>query len=354
MLILGIECTAHTFGIGIVDSKLQNVIVNVKNVYTSQDSGMDPRKLTKYHVTNFNQTLLKAVNELKMQGLNLSNIDLISFSQGPGLGNSLKIGCLVAKTLSKTLQIPLVGVNHIQSHYEIGKMVSGFKNPLFVNITGVNSQVAGVNSQGTYVVYGETEDVGLGNCLDSCARIMGLGFPGGPIIDSYAKLGEELFELPYTIKGMNVAFSGIINFVKQRIVEFETKEGIVKVSKDKNKYYESKEQLIYDLSYSLVENCFAMIQEVAKRALCYTCQKELVLVGGVASSKRFCEMTTLMCQSIKVTYTTTPLSLCMDNGAMIAWLGYLRRDRATTNISYSQPKPYITVEEEPFVKNIKD
>lgn len=351
MLVLGIECTAHTFGIGVIDSNLKKVLVNVKNVYTSQDSGMDPRELTKYHVTNFDATLQNAINELTLINLNLQNIDLISFSQGPGLGNSLKVGCLVAKTLSKKLQIPLIGVNHIQSHYEIGKMISGFENPLFVNITGVNSQVAGINSQETYVVYGETEDVGLGNCLDSCARIMGLGFPGGPIIDKYAELGEELFELPYTIKGMNVAFSGIINFVKQRIVEFETKEGVVKISKDKVKYYESKEQLIYDLSFSLIENCFAMIQEVAKRALCYTGQKELVLVGGVVSSKRFCEMTTLMCKSIKVKYTTTPLSLCMDNGAMIAWLGYLRERKKTKDISYSQPKPYITVEEEPFITN---
>lgn len=353
MLVLGIECTAHTFGIGIVDTKLKKVLINMKNVFTSQDSGMDPRELTKYHVTNFNITLTNAIKELNSLNLNIKDINLISFSQGPGLGNSLKVGCLVAKTLSKKLNIPLVGVNHIQSHYEIGKMISGFENPLFVNITGVNSQVAGINKEGTYVVYGETEDVGLGNCLDSCARIMGLGFPGGPIIDKYAEFGEELFELPYTIKGMNVAFSGIINFVKQRIQEFETKNGLVKLSKDKVKQYDSKEQLIYDLSYSLIENCFAMIQEVAKRALCYTGQKELVLVGGVASSKRFCEMTTLMCQSIGVKYTTTPLALCMDNGAMIAWLGYLRAENASTDITYSQPKPYITVEEEPFAKILK-
>lgn len=352
MLVLGIESTAHTFGIGVIDSEEKKVLVNVKNVYSSPDSGMDPRELTKYHVTNFDSTLQNAILELSNLGLNLNSIDLIAFAQGPGVGNALKIGALVAKTLAVSLDKPIIGVNHIQSHYEIGKMISGFENPLFVNITGVNSQVAGVNNEGVYVVYGETEDVGLGNCLDSCARIMGLGFPGGPIIDRYAQYGEELFELPYTIKGMNVAFSGIVNFVKQRMHEFEHKNGLVKISKDKTKQYESKEQLIYDLSFSLIETCFAMIQEVSKRALCYTGQKELVLVGGVASSKRFCEMTTLMCQSIGVEYTTTPLSLCMDNGAMIAWLGYLRADNASKDISYSQPKPYITVDMEPFVKNV--
>jgi tRNA A37 threonylcarbamoyltransferase TsaD len=94
-----------------------------------------------------------------------------------------------------------------------------------------------------------------------------------------------------------------------------------------------------------------MVQEVAKRALCYTGKKQLVLVGGVASSKRFCEMTDKMCKSIDVEYTTTPLDLCMDNGAMIAWLGYLREQRSSYNISYCTPQPYIRVNEEPFKTN---
>lgn len=351
MLVLGIECTAHTFGIGIVETNSKKILVNVKNVYTSQDSGMDPRELTQFHVTNFNSTLKESLQKLKENSYSAKDIGLISFSQGPGVGNSLKVGALVAKTLALRLNIPIIGVNHIQSHYEIGKMTSGFENPLFVNITGVNSQVAGQNAQGNYVVYGETEDVGLGNCLDSCARIMGLGFPGGPIIDTYAQYGEELFALPYTIKGMNVAFSGIVNYVKQRVEEFEKNNQEVSISKDKKKKYESKDQFIYDLSHSLIEVCFAMIQEVAKRALCYTGKKELVLVGGVASSKRFCEMTRLMCESIEVEYTTTPLEVCMDNGAMIAWLGYLRKNNSSYDISYSQPKPYITVDMEPFTTN---
>ncbi|MFP4402154.1 MAG: tRNA (adenosine(37)-N6)-threonylcarbamoyltransferase complex transferase subunit TsaD [Candidatus Nanoarchaeia archaeon] len=351
MLVLGIENTAHTFGIGVIDSEQKKVLINVKNVYTSQDSGMDPRELTQYHVSNFNATLNDAIEKLENLNYSLQDISLISFSQGPGIGNSLKIGALVAKTLSKLLNIPIVGVNHIQSHYEIGKMVSGFENPLFVNITGVNSQVAGKNSNDEYVVYGETEDVGLGNCLDACARVMGLGFPGGPIIDNYAQHGQVLFQLPYTIKGMNVAFSGIVNFVKQKIREFEQRDGLVNCSKDKQIQYTSKEQLIYDLSFSLIEVTFAMIQEVAKRALCYTEKKELVLVGGVASSKRFCEMTDDMCKSIGVQYTTTPLDLCMDNGAMIAWLGFLRENISTFNISKCTPQPYIRVDEEPFLVN---
>lgn len=349
MIVLGIECTAHTFGIGIIDSDKKEVLINVKHTFKSEDSGMDLRKLTEFHVANIQDTLNLAKQQfLEKYNLTFSDLNLISFSQGPGIGNSLKMAALVAKTLSQQLNIPLVGVNHIQSHYEIGKMISGFEDPLFVNITGVNSQVAGLSSSGTYVVYGETEDIGLGNCLDSCARIMELGFPGGPIIDNLASKGNTLFDLPYTIKGMNVAFSGIISYVKQRLNEFETKNGLVTIGHEKKKQYETKEELIYDICFSLIETTFAMIQEVAKRALCYSKKTELVLVGGVASSKRFCEMTDLMCKSIDVKYTTTPLDLCMDNGAMIAWLGFLRKELATKEISKAIPKPYITVEVEPF------
>ena len=204
-----------------------------------------------------------------------------------------------------------------------------------------------MNSKGIYTVYGETEDIGLGNCLDSCARVMGLEFPGGPIIDNRASNGSVLFDVPYTLKGMNVAFSGVISYVKQRIQEFEEKKP-VKYVHEKSKIYTSKEELIDDLCFSLIETTFAMIQEVAKRALCYSKKKELVLVGGVASSKRFSQMTDLMCKSIDVEYTSTPLDLCMDNGAMMAWLGYLRKELSTQEISYSKPRPYVRVEIEPF------
>ena len=348
MIVLGIESTAHTFGIGVVECSSKEILVNVKHVFKSQDCGMDPRKLTEFHIQHFQETLQRAMQELEEKGYTINDIELVAFSQGPGLGNALKVGCLVAKTVSKELQIPLIGVNHIQSHYEIGKMISGFEDPLFVNITGVNSQVAGMSND-VYVVYGETEDIGLGNCLDSCARVMGLGFPGGPLIDSRAKSGKQLFDVPYTIKGMNVVFSGVLSYVKQRLKEFDEKEGRVKVGHDNIVEYVSREELIDDLCFSLVETLFAMVQEVAKRALCYTQKKQLVLVGGVASSKRFCEMTELMCKSIGVKYVSTPLDLCMDNGVMIAWLGYLRRHLSSFDILRVKQRPYITVEVEPFV-----
>ena len=351
MLVLGIESTAHTFGIGIVESYEKKVLFNEKIVYQDENSGMDPRKLSEFHVANFQEVLLKVYEFLQSQSLNMSNMSLISFSQGPGQGNSLKIGALVAKTLSLKYKIPIVGVNHIKSHLEIGKMHTGFVDPVFLNITGVNSQVVAKDISGVYRVYGETEDIGLGNLLDSVARLFDLGFPGGPNIEKKASKilrGDDSFQnIPYTIKGMNVSFAGLYSNIVQKKKLFELGKSIEMMNGEK-KHYDNYEEFVDELCYSLQEVVFSMIQEIAERALAYTEKKELVLVGGVAANKRFIEMTTKMCRLRGVVYDALPLSLCMDNGAMIAWAGYIKsleeKKREKGDISGLKPMPYVTVE----------
>ncbi len=347
-LVLGIECTAHTFGIGIISVQKKQVLFNEKNVYRDEHNGMDPRKLSEFHITNFDTILLKAKQYLLSINKSFSDLNLIAFSQGPGQGNSLKVAGLVAKTLSLKHNIPIIGVNHIRSHLEIGKMHTGFVDPLFLNITGVNSQVIAQSEHDkNYVVYGETEDIGLGNLLDSVAREFDLGFPGGPKIEEIARNGKNMMSLPYTIKGMNVSFAGMISNIKQKKQYFEQEKELELISGEKIKY-NSYEEFLSDICFSLQETVFAMIQEVAERALAYTNKKELVLVGGVAANKRFVEMTKEMCKTRNVTYDALPLPLCMDNGVMIAWAGYVawveKDQREIVNISNLKPLPYITVE----------
>ena len=374
MLVLGIESTAHTFGIGIVDTQKKEVLFNEKVVYQDEHSGMDPRKLSEFHIANFQDVVIKARDFLESYSLSFSSLSLISFSQGPGQGNALKVGGLVAKTLSLNHGVPIVGVNHIKSHLEIGKMHTGFEDPVFLNITGVNSQVVSRDVSGVYRVYGETEDIGLGNLLDSVARLFDLGFPGGPVIEERASrvswdtegaMAEDsggaesqschLQNIPYTIKGMNVSFAGLNSNIAQKKQSFENGKPIDMFNGEK-KIYHDYEEFVNDLCFSLQEVVFAMIQEVAERALAYTCKKELVLVGGVASNKRFIEMTTKMCESRGIVYDSLPLSLCMDNGAMIAWAGFVKYEErkvdledtgtqtSSPNISGLKPMPYVTVE----------
>ncbi|NCC71709.1 hypothetical protein EOM09_09125, partial [bacterium] len=117
MLVLGIESTAHTYGIGIIDTNTKKVLFNEKSQFRG-DEGMDLRKLSDFHVSTFDLVLKKAKNYLNSIEKDFKDLDLISFSIGPGIGNSLKIGALSAKALSLKYNVSLVGVNHIKAHLE--------------------------------------------------------------------------------------------------------------------------------------------------------------------------------------------------------------------------------------------
>lgn len=324
MLVLGIEGTAHSFGIGIVDCKNKKVLFNEKSQFKN-DVGMDLRVLSDFHVANFDKVLIKAKNYLISIGKDFSDLDLISFSQGPGIGNSLKIAALVAKTLSLKYKVKIVGINHIKAHLEIGKMLTDLKDPCFLYVSGVNTQVIAKDEFGKYKIYGETEDIGLGNLLDSFARMVGLDFPGGPIIEKLALKSNNYIELPYTIKGMNVSLAGMYSNLKQK---FEAGEKIE------------------DLCYSLQETAFAMMMEVVERAIAYTKKKEFVIVGGVASNKRLTQMALEMCKLRNCKYDSFDMQYAMDNGAMIAWQGFVDKSKAKKidDISRLKPMPYINIE----------
>ena len=161
-------------------------------------------------------SLKKTNNSTPKGSIIFGDLDLISYSRGPGLGNSLKIGALVAKTLALKYDVKIAGVNHIKAHLEIGKMLTGFEDPMFLYVSGVNTQIIAKDEFGKYKVYGETEDIGLGNLLDSFARLVGLDFPGGPIIEKLAQKSDNFIEL---IILSNLSFlSGCplpLNFFKQ-------------------------------------------------------------------------------------------------------------------------------------------
>jgi len=324
MLVLGIESTAHTFGIGIIDCKNKQILFNQKSQFKN-DVGMDLRALSDFHVANFDKVVKQAKDFLLSINKDFSDLDLISFSQGPGIGNALKVGALVAKTLALKYNVKIVGVNHIKAHFEIGKMLTGLKDPCFLYVSGVNTQVVAKDEFGKYKIYGETEDIGLGNLLDSFARMIGLDFPGGPIIEQLALNSTNYIELPYTVKGMNVSLAGIYSNLKQKWEKGSNRE---------------------DLCYSLQETVFAMLMEVVERAIAYTNKKEFVIVGGVACNKRLTKMAEEMCKIRNCKYDSFDMQYAMDNGAMIAWQGFVDKSRAKAvgDMSGLKPMPYINIE----------
>jgi N6-L-threonylcarbamoyladenine synthase len=294
MIGLGVECTAHTLGIGIV--KDSQIIANEKDSYTTSEGGIIPMDASKHHEDIFDKILERVLEKTKLK---LKNLDFISVSIGPGLSPCLLVGLKRVKQLCKKLKKPIVPVNHCIAHLEIGK-ITGAKDPVMLYVSGANTQIIAYAS-GKYRIFGETLDIGVGNFIDNFARYAGIGFPGGPRIQKLAEKGKNYIELPYKVKGMDIALSGILTNLKQKV--------------------ESKKYSLNDLAYSMQETVFAMLVETAERALAHTGKKELLLGGGVACNSRLQEMCRIMCSERGAKLFVPENSLLVDNAAMIAFLG---------------------------------
>ena len=321
MICLGIESTAHTFGIGIVNEKGE-ILANEIDSFTTEKGGIVPVEAVKHHMECFDKVLEDA---LKKAGLKIKDIDVIAFSQSPGLGHTLRVGAMAARSLSAHHGKPLVGVNHCIAHLEIGSMATGSRDPVLLYASGANTQVIAYEA-GRYRIFGETLDIGVGNFLDCFAREMGLGFPGGPKVYELAKKGRNYIELPYVVKGMDLSFGGILTNLKQKL--------------HSGKY--TKE----DLCFSVQETVFAMLLEVAERAIAHCSKKELLLGGGVACNKRLQEMSRKMCSQRGIKCHIPENQLLVDNGAMIAWLGLIEHKAGkSVEIENSIIKPYERTDE---------
>lgn len=315
MISLGLESTAHTFGCGIITDK-GKVLANLRDMYVSEKEGIHPSKARDHH-NAVKDTIVESA--LKAAKLKLSEIDIISFSQGPGLPPCLLVGMEKAKELARIAKIPLVPVNHCISHLEIARKLTKAKDPVLLYTSGANTQIIAYEG-GKYRIFGETLDQGVGNFIDAFARHMGLGFPGGPKIEQLALKSKKYIELPYVVKGMDVSFSGLLTNLKQK--------------------YDSGKFKQEDLTYSLQETIFAMLVEVTERAMAHTDKDELVLGGGVACNARLQEMCRIMCKERKAKFFVPERQFLVDNAAMIAWQGILQKKHGTMNYETVDIKPY--------------
>lgn len=300
MISLGIEGTAEKTGVGIVDDE-GNILGMAGKQLFPEKGGIHPRIAAEHHAKWIPQLIPQAVEEA---GISYNDIDLISFSQGPGLGPALRIVATSARTLALSLNKPIIGVNHCIGHVEIGKLDTGAVNPVSLYVSGGNSQVIAFES-GRYRIFGETLDIAIGNCLDHFGRETGLGHPGGPVIEKLAKSGSYI-DLPYVVKGMDFSFSGLLSAALRE---------------------HEKGTAIEDICYSLQETAFAMLVEVTERALSHTQKDEVMLCGGVSANTRLREMLNTMAVEHGAKFYMPQMKLCGDNGVMIAWLGLLMHNQ---------------------------
>jgi N6-L-threonylcarbamoyladenine synthase/protein kinase Bud32 len=330
LICLGIEGTAEKTGVGIVDSD-GKIIAMAGKPMIPEKGGIHPREASEHHSYWIGKLINQVCEESELE---LRDIDLISFSRGPGLGPALRTVATASRALALSLNRPIIGVNHCIGHIEIGKLDTGAIDPLTLYVSGGNSQVIAYES-GRYRIFGETLDIAIGNCLDHFGRETGLGHPAGPIVEDLAKKGTYI-DLPYTVKGMDFSFSGLLS------------AGIRAYQKGAN---------IEDVCYSLQETAFSTLVEVSERALSHTKKDELMLCGGVAANKRLREMLNTMANEHYCKFYMPEIKLCGDNGAMIAWLGILTynhfgsMDIDKTNIIQKYRTDEVNV---PWVKQSKN
>jgi universal protein Kae1 len=312
MIIFGLEGTAWNLSAALVDE--MEVIHEKSATYTPASGGIHPREASQHHAEHMAKVVGDVISFAREKDL---KIDAIAFSQGPGLGPCLRTVATAARVLSLRFEIPLVGVNHCVAHIEVGKWQSGARDPVVIYVSGANSQVLALR-QGRYRIFGETLDISIGNAIDKFARSIGLAHPGGPKVEDLAKKAKKYIPLPYTVKGMDLSFSGLSTAATQAANVHD----------------------LSDVCYSLQETAFAMLVEVTERAMAHAEKKEAMLVGGVGANKRLGEMLKIMCEERGARFFLPPRKFMGDNGSMIAYTGLIMlKSGVMTPLQESKVRP---------------
>ncbi|HSD59146.1 MAG TPA: bifunctional N(6)-L-threonylcarbamoyladenine synthase/serine/threonine protein kinase [Methanotrichaceae archaeon] len=312
MIIFGLEGTAWNLSAALVNEK--EVLFEKSATYTPARGGIHPREASQHHSEHMAEVVGSVLAHARERDM---KIDGIAFSQGPGLGPCLRTVATAARVLSLRFDLPLVGVNHCVAHIEVGKWQSGARDPAVIYVSGANSQVLALR-QGRYRIFGETLDISVGNAIDKFARSVGLTHPGGPKVEELAKKAKRYIPLPYTVKGMDLSFSGLSTAATEA----------------------AKKYNLEDVCYSLQETAFAMLVEVTERAMAHAEKKEAMLVGGVGANKRLGEMLNTMCEERGAKFFLPPRKYMGDNGSMIAYTGMIMlKSGVVTSLADSKVRP---------------
>ena len=316
MLCLGIESTAHTFACSVIryseSKKYPNILSDVRDTFKAPEgAGIHPREAARHHASVAIDVLKKS---LELSKIKYKDLDLVAYSAGPGLGPCLRIGAVIARSISSFYNIKLIPINHALGHIELGMSLTDSKDSLVLLVSGGHTMILVFNNR-RWRVIGETLDITLGQLLDQFGRHLGLASPCGSEIERLAhKSCKNYISLPYSIKGNDVTFSGILSAAKRL--------------NSTGKYTNE------DMCYSIQQTAFAMITEAVERALSATEKKELLLVGGVSANRELSSMLSLACQRHNIKFNSCPITFAGDNGAQIAW---------TAILSYLKSKNFIDI-----------
>lgn len=312
LITLGIESSCDETSASIVKNGrevLSNIIYSQIDIH-KKFGGVVPEVASRNHVDKVSQVIDEALEEAS---LSLSDVDVIGATYGPGLVGALLVGMTEAKALAYALKLPLVPVNHIEGHICANFIAHKELEPPFVCliVSGGHSHIVYMKDYSEYEILGKTRDDAAGEAFDKVARTLGLGYPGGPLIDKLSKLGNpeaikfprvylEKDSLDFSFSGLKSAVLNYINSCKMKKVEINNA----------------------DVAASFQASVVEVLSEKAIRAAKLKNVNKLVLAGGVAANSGLREniASRAMEEGLQVYYP--PLDLCTDNGAMIASSAY--------------------------------
>lgn len=343
MKILGIETSCDDTGVAVYDTE-QGLLVNLlySQIKTHAEyGGVVPELAARDHLKKTLPLVDAALAKAKLTG---KDLDAIAYTKGPGLAGALLAGSSVAKGLAYGFGVPAIGVHHMEGHL-LAPMLEEDK-PEFpfiaLLVSGGHTLLAEVQGIGEYKILGQSIDDAVGEAFDKTAKMLDLGYPGGPIIQNIAQqgvAGRFKFPRPMTDRpGLDFSFSGLKTFAltcTQKLAD----------SGDLN------EQAIADIAYAFQDAAVDTLKIKCERALKQTGNKRLVIAGGVSANQRLREELNNLLEGIGGEVFYPRLEFCTDNGAMIAYAGAMRLTDVDQDFGFSV-KPRWSIEELAPVANV--
>ena len=327
MLVLGIESSCDETGIALYDTEhglLSHAIYSQVAMH-AEYGGVVPELASRDHIRRVLPLTQQILDE---SGKTLQDLDAIAYTKGPGLAGALLVGASIGCALAFTLKIPTLGVHHLEGHL-LSPLISDTP-PVFpfvaLLVSGGHTQLMQVSGVGQYVLLGETLDDAAGEAFDKTAKLLGLGYPGGPALSEIAGKGQpKRFKLPRPMLhsgDLNFSFSGL----KTAVLTLVNKQTL-------------DEQTIADIALAFQEAMVEVLIVKAMGAMEKTGLSQLVVAGGVGANRQLREQLTKTAKKKGVKVFYPKLEFCTDNGAMIAYAGAMRLKHAPAGEPCSTVKP---------------
>lgn len=335
--ILGIESSCDDTAVAIINSNgeiLANIVINQNNEHQSY-KGVVPEIAARSHILNIEKAFKSALAE---SGREISDIDMVAATTGPGLIGGVIVGAMFGMSLASTMNVPFIPINHLEGHALIPHLSSKLEFPyLLLLASGGHTQFIAVENLGQYKLLGQTYDDAIGEAFDKVAKMLDLGFPGGPIIEKMAINGDpNRFNFPKPIinnHGCNMSFSGLKTAVKITIDKMSNLRQQDKCDIAASFQNTIKQVLVKKTSQAILE--FDKIYPL----------KQFVISGGVASNKVLRKALHDLCSCKGYEFYAPPIKLCTDNAVMIAYAALLRYQNGCINYDDYLPKARWSLED---------